>query len=87
MPSSGTDFAAAQGHPGAQASLGLAYEQGRGILDVDLDEARRLYMLATASGHPGAPNALRRLGFSHSGALVCRTCFTSPPAGAELQRC
>ena len=44
-------------------------------------------MLAAASGLQEAHNQLRRLGFSPSGALVCRTCFTLPPAGAELQRC
>ena len=44
-------------------------------------------MLAAASGHPEAPKHLRRLGFSPAGALICRTCFTLPLAGAELQRC
>ena len=44
-------------------------------------------MQAAASGHPTAPNDLRRLGFSPSGALVCRTCFALPHTGAELQRC
>ena len=80
-------LAAVQGLPGAQASLGTAFELGRGGLDVDLDEARRLYLLAAAYGLPEAPNDLRHLGFSPSGALVCRTCFALPSEGTELQRC
>ena len=80
-------LAASQGHLGAQASLGTAFELGRGGLDVDFDEARRLYILAAASVSLDVPTLLRRLGFSPSGALVCRTCFVLPPAGAELQRC
>ena len=44
-------------------------------------------MLAAASGDSSAPNDLRRLGFSPSGALVCRTCFTIPREGADLQCC
>ena len=47
----------------------------------------RLYTLAAASGELDSIAALRRLGFSPSGALICRTCFVPPPAGAELSHC
>ena len=80
-------LAAAQGRPGAHMSLGLMHEKGCGGLVADLDEAVRLYVLAAATGFDPAVDDLRRLGFSSSGALVCRTCFTLPPAGAELSRC
>ena len=61
--------------------------RGRGGLVADNDGAVRLYKLAAASGDTHAISELRSLGFSSSGALVCRTCFALPPAGTELQRC
>ena len=69
------------------SALGLFHEKGRGGLDADVDEAVRLYKLAAASGDSDTIDSLRRLGFSPSGALVCRTCLALRPAGTELQRC
>ena len=80
-------LASSQGEPGAHCTLGLFYEEGRGGLDADVDEAVRLYKLAAASGLSDADDNVRRLGFSPSGALICRTCFALPPPGPELQRC
>ena len=68
----------------AQSSLGTAYESGRGNLEIDLDKARRLYLKSAASVCSEAVDDLRRLGFSPSGALVCRTCFALPLLGSEL---
>ena len=67
--------------------LGDFHEHGRGGLDADVDEAVRLYKLAAASGDSEAVDALRQLGFSPAGVLVCCTCFALPPTGTELQRC
>ena len=44
-------------------------------------------MLSAASGLSDAVTALRRLGFSPSGALICLTCGAPPHAGAELHVC
>ena len=45
--------AAAQGHAGAQAKLGLMYSRGRGVTQ-DYDAAVRWYRKAAAQGHAGA---------------------------------
>jgi hypothetical protein len=51
--------AAAQGHAGAQCSLGVFYEQGRGGLFKDEREAARLYKVAAGQGkNAGAQNNL-----------------------------
>ena len=76
-----------QGLPEAQYSLGCLNEQGRFGLDADADEAVWLYKLSAASGFSRAVDELRRLSFSPSGTLICRTCFALPPAGTELLRC
>ena len=63
------------------------YERGHHSLTVDIDEAVRLYTLAAASGLSQSIAALRRLGFSPSGTLICLTSGAPPPAGAELHCC
>ncbi len=52
-------FAAAQGHPKAQALLGLLYQDGMGV-EQNLETARELYTLAAAQNEP---MAIHNLGY------------------------
>ena len=64
MPASGHSAAAlapADGSQVAAFSLGEAYKEGEGGVEVDLVEARRCYTIARDGGHQGAATALARL--------------------------
>jgi hypothetical protein len=50
-------LAAGQGHAVAQVNLGCMFEHGEGVVQ-DYAEAVRLYLLATAKGHPDDLNKL-----------------------------